>query len=326
MKFLTKIILVAASLIPFVTPATAQEPDGRAYWSSTLFPVHAELADPVGKNPMPEPEQPQRATQWKWRKANGWEFAGIGAAAALSLYLEYDEGDPKSPRWSARNDFDEAIRNALRLGGKSDRRAASHASDAVMGLMIAAPTVDSFVFLGYRDRDWDAFYHTNIINLESFTFTSFVSVVLQTQLARERPFVRNCQNGECESDQIYRSMPSGHTAYAFTGAGLLCTHHAYQHNYGDPDIERTVCATALGVATAEGFLRIMADGHYATDVLAGAGVGLFSGFLLPRLLHYWHPAPVEPPQQTSRKPRRHFMVAPTLMRGDGGGLTWTYYF
>ena len=30
----------------------------------------------------------------------------------------------------------------------------------------------------------------------------------------------------------------------------------------------------------------MADNHYATDVLAGAAVGAFSGFILPRLLHY----------------------------------------
>jgi hypothetical protein len=42
----------------------------------------------------------------------------------------------------------------------------------------------------------------------------------------------------------------------------------------------------VGAATTQGALRMMTDDHYSTDVLVGAGIGVFSGYILPQLLHY----------------------------------------
>ncbi|UFS70513.1 phosphatase PAP2 family protein [Geomonas sp. RF6] len=260
---------------------------------------------------------------WKWRRSTLWEKAIAVGAIGSSLYLETI--DPDTPKWSSRNDFDEGVRNALRLGGDADdRRWVYNASDVIMAIMIAAPEIDAAVTLGYRDRDWDGLYETLLMDLESFTFTSFVSVLLQTQIARERPFGRNCKDGQCESEEVNRSMPSGHAAYAFTSAGLLCTHHHYQNSYGNRETEGAVCATALGVASLEGILRIVADGHYATDVLAGTAIGLFSGFLLPRLLHYWHPEAQSDAKEAGKVTR--LVVAPTLLPGNGAGLACSFRF
>ena len=115
-------------------------------------------------------------------------------------------------------------------------------------------------------------------------------------------------------------MPSGHTAFAFTGAGLYCTNHTYQSLYADPDLERNICAASLMLAGVDGVARVMADQHYATDVIAGSAIGLFSGFVLPRLLHYYWPN-----EETKQRPKnsyedslvKHVSFSPQVLSGGG---------
>ena len=271
-------------------------------------------------------DPPTRA--WPWRRATLPELAGITAAAAGTLYIEAAYGEPRHAGWTSHNGFDEGIRSALRLEDNSARDTAATLGDMLMGLLIAEPIVDSFATLGYRDRNWDALWQSSVINLESFTFTALVSSVLQNSIKREKPFQRDCVGGSCADEQPNRGLPSGHVAFAFTGAGLYCTHHAYQSLY-DPATERALCAASLGVAAADGVLRIMADRHYATDVLAGSAIGLFSGFMLPRLLHYyWSDNQAgegrsKPTDDGSLLKRAS--LSPELFKG-GGGLNCTLRF
>lgn len=225
---------------------------------------------------------------WRWRRASLAELAGITVLGAGTLYSEAAFGKPKTAKWRGRNGLDESLRDTLRLGSKSARDSAGTVGDAMMWVLIAEPIADSFFTLGYRDRNWDALYQTSVINLESFTVSAFLSSVLQNSLRREKPFVRECPDGSCVGEQPNRGFPSGHVAFALTGAGLYCTHHAYQNSY-DPATARAICGTSIALAAADGIARIMADRHYATDVIAGSAIGLFSGFLLPRLLHYDRP-------------------------------------
>ncbi|QWV93120.1 phosphatase PAP2 family protein [Geomonas oryzisoli] len=257
------------------------------------------------------------ASTWRWRRAGVADYLGVAVLGAGAIFVESAYGDPE-PKWKGTNGFDESVRDVLRLHSRGAREVAHHVGDALMYGMIAAPVIDSFATLGVRDRAWDTLWQTQMVNLESFAFTSFVSSLLQNLVAREKPFVRNCRNGECEGDQPNRSMPSGHVAFAFTGAGLVCNHHEYQSLYRDPASDRAACWTGLGLAAADGVARIMADHHYATDVMAGAAIGLFSGFLLPRLLHYDHPARPEPEQRRSGSVIKGFSVRPMLSAGGAG--------
>ncbi len=61
-----------------------------------------------------------------------------------------------------------------------------------------------------------------------------------------------------------KSFPSGHTATAFTGAEFVRMEYGW--GWG-------ICAYAL--ATGVGVLRINNDKHWFSDVLAGAGIGIF---------------------------------------------------
>jgi membrane-associated phospholipid phosphatase len=228
--------------------------------------------------------------EWPWRRTSTGEYVAVSLAAATTAYFEIrNSREPGKARWKAQNGFDESIRDVMRLKSRSARDANQMASDAVMGLMIGAPIIETFATLGLRDARWDAQWQTQMINIESFALTSLVSSMMQNLLTRERPFVRNCRNGECEGDLRNRSMPSGHVAFAFTGAGLLCNHHKYQAIYDDPSVGRAICATGIGMSVLDGVLRLTSDRHYATDVAVGAVIGLFSGFALPRLLHYSQP-------------------------------------
>ena len=66
----------------------------------------------------------------------------------------------------------------------------------------------------------------------------------------------------------YLSFPSGHTANAFTGAGLL------NREFGD--VSPWIPIGGYAMATSTGILRMTNDKHWISDVLIGAGLGLLS--------------------------------------------------
>lgn len=65
------------------------------------------------------------------------------------------------------------------------------------------------------------------------------------------------------------SFPSGHTANAFFGATVLAK------EYSDKSI--LIPIGGYAVATLTGALRVANNRHWASDVLVGAGIGIFSG-------------------------------------------------
>ncbi len=72
------------------------------------------------------------------------------------------------------------------------------------------------------------------------------------------------------------SFPSGHTAFAFTGAQIM------HEEYGSQSIIYSIAGYAIGGAT--GYLRMVNNRHWISDVVAGAGIGMFSTKLAYKLL------------------------------------------
>ena len=73
---------------------------------------------------------------------------------------------------------------------------------------------------------------------------------------------------------VYNSFPSGHTVTAFVGAEIL------RREYGEE--YPAVAIAGYTIATSVGLLRMYNNRHWASDVLAGAGVGILSVSLM-----YW---------------------------------------
>lgn len=77
------------------------------------------------------------------------------------------------------------------------------------------------------------------------------------------------------------SFYSGHASLAFATAASAGTIFMMRGYPGAPLVLGLGLATAAGV----GYLRMAADMHYLTDVLAGAAVGGFVGFAVPWFFH-----------------------------------------
>ena len=73
------------------------------------------------------------------------------------------------------------------------------------------------------------------------------------------------------------------------------------------------CAGALALATTTGAFRVVANRHWMSDVITGAGVGLVAGWLMPWLMHYRH----DLSKRESSNMRHLYYVAPY---GDAGSV------
>lgn len=80
-----------------------------------------------------------------------------------------------------------------------------------------------------------------------------------------------------DNPKYFNSFPSGHSATAFMGAELVRLEYGQEHPW--------IAAGAYAVATGVGVMRIYHDYHWATDVIAGTGMGILGArigwWLLP---------------------------------------------
>ncbi|MBQ9864181.1 MAG: phosphatase PAP2 family protein [Bacteroidales bacterium] len=94
-------------------------------------------------------------------------------------------------------------------------------------------------------------------------FAFSINTGLKHALHVERPY-----------DGVYNSFPSGHTVTAFLGAEIL------RREYGEE--YPAIAVAGYTVATGIGVMRMYNNRHWASDVLAGAGIGILSASLM-----YW---------------------------------------
>lgn len=235
----------------------------------------------------PVPPPPRLSWDPRWQRVSNAEYGvtlGLLATAGAALVL-----NPEPPLgFRASVLFDEPLRDALLLPTRQGRDHASVASDVLQYTLGLAPFADVAGLALTSSADSDLLWQLTAMNLESTALT-LAFVTLSKRLAgRTRPQAGPCESGttSCIGSVNRQSFMSGHTATGFAGAALLCVHHEYLPIYGHRGLDRAVCPVALGLATANGLLRVAADRHWATDVVAGAAVGLISGYALPQLLHY----------------------------------------
>lgn len=226
---------------------------------------------------------------WRHRKPHIVDYAAALVLSSLAV------GELMLP--SGQNDahrrggivFDDAVRDRWALPTSGDRATASRISDVLLVTSMTYPVVDvgvAWLALDSSDVAWPM----GIIDSQSLAFSSLVTGVVKRTVDRERPVATACRENpsydpSCRSSALHYSFPSGHTSMAFTGASLACLHHTQLPLYGG-GADVVACVTALTMATMTGALRIAADKHYATDVLAGGTLGVLSGAVLPWLSFY----------------------------------------
>jgi membrane-associated phospholipid phosphatase len=208
------------------------------------------------------------------------EIAGVGATGAAALLVELLWHAPESARWTGPILFDGPVRDALRAGSNGLQTVAARGSDVgEIGLVTYPLIVDAGLLTWLSKGRGDVARRLLLVDLEAFALNGLLNAIVQRAVGRERPFAQGCGtagHAACTAtDDRNTAFYSGHTSFAFTGATLLCFQHSRMNLYGDAD--PFVCPVALAVASATGLLRIVADRHWATDVLAGAAVGAAVG-------------------------------------------------
>jgi membrane-associated phospholipid phosphatase len=108
-------------------------------------------------------------------------------------------------------------------------------------------------------------YRNQTMNILVANTATVVVVEIAKRIAkRERPDM---------SDNM--SFPSGHSAVAFTNATLL--YYEYKNS------NFWYASSGFVFAATTGAFRIANNKHYASDVLAGAGIGMISGIVFSNL-------------------------------------------
>jgi membrane-associated phospholipid phosphatase len=242
------------------------------------------------------------------------------------------------PRWQGGIAMDATVRAALRAPTVEGRRAADDLSNVLLFTMVAAPYFTAGAYTVGLHGSWRDAAGLALVNSEALGVAFAATFLVKNAVGRERPFATaeglatyctsHASDPACGGDRN-ASFFSGHSAMAFTGAGLLCTQQIF---FGSPGMDALGCAGGMIAATATAMLRIVADMHYTTDVLTGAAIGLGAGMLLPYVLHFapWAPFPIARDMRdradARRSPLVNFHVTPWGAPGGGGLLVGAQFW
>lgn len=262
----------------------------RRVWTAS-FALTALLAAPRASEAQPDearagaPPPRDRVSQRRLpalvgRPAIEWTAAAIGAAVWLSTGALFKRHiAPTECRWCEANAFDSELRS-LRW---SDPQPADVASD-VISYGIAPLVAGGLVsFAAIREQRASELSIDLVIVAEAAVAAGLTGEALRYTTGRERPSAheRAADDKPMTSHREDNlSFVSGHAAISFALAVASGTVAQLRRRRMAP----IIWATGLTLAAATSYLRVAADEHYATDVLAGAALGAGLGLAFP-LLH-----------------------------------------
>lgn len=267
-------------------------PIDRVRWSAALA-VGAFLSIASGASAQGAGDEHVQRIQWdeRNRRVTPSDHLVGGTALLGALSIELFIPQPRLATWTALNGFDRTFHQLFAAPTRKSREGAAVASTVVELLLAAYPlVVDGGIVLLAVDHNPDVFHQVMTMNSSAYSLTYLFTRTSHRLGPRDRP-----ENGPCESDPAYSpycgkgdtaSFPSGHVSLAAVAAGVTCAHHAYLPLYGGGAPDAFACATGTSLALAVGALRLAADRHWMSDVMAGFALGFGLGVGLPIALHY----------------------------------------
>ena len=154
------------------------------------------------------------------------------------------------------------------------------ASNITDGIDVALPAV----FIAADLRNWNTNGVTiAVMYAESLLLNYSIVNTIKDNVRRDRPYTYfdESELDQKLQDDRWNSFPSGHTSAAFCGATF--SSYLFTQIYPDSKWKVPFIAGAYTLAAGTAALRIASGKHFLTDVLAGAAIGSFSGFIVPFL-------------------------------------------
>jgi membrane-associated phospholipid phosphatase len=261
-------------------------------------PVVAAPAAPAARGTAPAEAAtatPKHRLEWRYPRVRPWQIASSAGFTLGAIGIELIAGDAADHGWDNGVLFDDAVRNELRARTPAGRSRAADFSDVSWPVVQWYPVVvDSFLVpLVFDDANWDVIGQMELVNWQVMATVGFATRLTQYAVGRARPAL-----GECAKDPNYSkvcspdyhgqtaSFLSGHTSLPFALAAAGCSHHMALELYGSVAADVTACAVLFAGAATTGMLRLVADQHWATDVVGGALLGTGLGYAIPWGLHY----------------------------------------
>ncbi|MEJ7733331.1 MAG: phosphatase PAP2 family protein [Polyangiaceae bacterium] len=319
--------------VPVEDPAASQPLPGAGSAQETQFKPPA--APPPVPTPSPvviagEPTPPGTAVAplvWQRTRFGTFDYVVTVAGAAGTLAAAIVK--PRAQHAVGPVLVDEEVRDALRPTSLSVRYKFRDASDVGLSLAVTWPFfVDSLVTAWWYRGSRDVAEQMALVDLEALALIGGIQGATNVLVSRERPYGKSCGGDlpsdafDCSGSTHYRSFFSGHTAFAFTGAALVCFHHLEQELLGSP-WDGVSCAGAYAVAAATGTFRLVGDVHYLSDVLAGAALGTIVGYSVP-LLHFPRSPPAATVRRTGRRERVDEARVGIVPTGLGAGVAGVF--
>jgi len=127
---------------------------------------------------------------------------------------------------------------------------------------------------------WGDFFNDVIVIAESMALTASLTTLFKFSFRRPRPS-RYLPVDPTPTFDHELSLPSGHTAMVTAATTAFTTTVFLRH----PKSQIRFLALGVGVALSvlAGIARVEGGSHFPTDVITGAAIGAFSGFMVPYL-------------------------------------------
>ncbi len=228
----------------------------------------ADSSDNVGQSERPK---------LKYRLDLDLAITTISATGWVIMEALKDDLAPANCRWCSVNGLDEWGHDNLKW---SNTNSAHIASNITAYALAPAAAFGLDALAAYNDDQINNFWVDSLVIAEAAAVSSLVSQIVKSAVGRQRPEFRynGPPSGPSENNV---SFYSGHTSLAFSlavSSGTVATMRGYE-------MAPWIWGTGLAIATTTGYLRIAADKHYITDVIAGAVAGSAFGFGIPYLFH-----------------------------------------
>ena len=283
----------APAAAPAAAPGTASE-SGKMIESSPVPKTEKNPVDLLPPDVIYPPDVDVQPKPIVWRRewprfsTADWIVTGAGGAIAIASAIIA----PPPNRSYGPVLYDDAVRNTLRLRNPQARFSARDVSDVLLSLEATWPFfVDAVITTWWFRGSPDAAAQMALVNGQALAIVTAIQGATNTMVGRQRPYGSICggpeqpeKTIECEGNVRNRSFFSGHAAFAFMSAGLICVHHV-KHGMLRGGGDTIACAVAYGGAAATALLRVAADVHFATDITVGTVVGTAVGLAVP-LFHY----------------------------------------
>jgi membrane-associated phospholipid phosphatase len=228
----------------------------------------------------PSARAPHEAGPLEPRPALHVDRDGVARLLAGGLLLwganavEQRADDPTRCRWCEPEGVDRLARRTLRW---RDTDAAGDASDA---LFVAVPlgSAAAVAWLAARDGGGTREVVEDVLLVAAaIAVADPLTTAVKHGTARLRPQASDTGVPRVQGD--LHAFWSGHTARVFTAAVAAAQVTRLRGRPG----WRWVAGVGLAAAATTGYLRVAADQHWATDVLAAAAAGATIGWAVPTL-------------------------------------------